>query len=84
MTTTPDDLTCREVARWLDDYLDGTLGADERAAFEAHLAECPDCRTYLRSYADTIRLTKETGGDDSTPTSIPERLVRAILTARRR
>lgn len=34
--------------RWTDrlsEYLDGDLSADERTALEAHLRECPACRT---------------------------------------
>jgi anti-sigma factor RsiW len=84
------DLTCRDVAEFLAAYLDGELGAERRAPFEAHLAECPDCRTYLRQYEATIRLARETcGGDDPIAAGIPEELVDAILaatgkTARRR
>jgi anti-sigma factor RsiW len=36
--------------RWTDrlsEYLDGELAPPERAALEAHLAACPDCRTTL-------------------------------------
>jgi anti-sigma factor RsiW len=29
------------------DYLEGTLPADERVRFEAHLAECDGCSGYL-------------------------------------
>jgi anti-sigma factor RsiW len=37
------DLTCREFAEFLSDYLSRELPAAECAAFEAHLVECPAC-----------------------------------------
>jgi predicted anti-sigma-YlaC factor YlaD len=76
------DLTCREVTGFLADYLDGTLPIAERGVFEKHLAECPDCIAYLRSYAETIHLARETREPDTLPAGVPEDLVRAILAAR--
>lgn len=80
----PRDLTCRELAELVMEYLDDALPVAERAAFEAHLAECEDCIVYLRSYRDTLRLEKTYGGaDDERPPEMPDELVRAILAARR-
>jgi anti-sigma factor RsiW len=80
----PRDLTCRELAELVMDYLDDALPAADRAAFEAHLAECEDCVVYLRSYRDTVRLGKTFGGaDDGRPPEMPEELVQAILASRR-
>jgi len=47
-------MTCREFVDFLLGYLCGELSARERAEFQRHLAECPDCFTYLRSYQETI------------------------------
>ena len=77
------DLTCREMTGFLADYLDGTLPLAERGVFEQHLAECRDCVAYLRTYAETIRLARETRDADALPAGVPEDLVRAILAARR-
>lgn len=77
------DLTCREMTGFLTDYLDGTLPLAERGVFEQHLAECRDCVAYLRTYAETIRLARETRDADALPAGVPEDLVRAILAARR-
>jgi len=60
----------------------GLRGEPERARFDAHVAECPDCATYLRTYSDTIRLAKDAHADDPVPADVPEDLVRAILDAR--
>ena len=78
-------MTCRELVEFLADYLDGDLPAEVRRVFEAHLAECPECATYLRGYADAIRLARACAEtDDAVPAEVPERLVQAIVAARRR
>jgi predicted anti-sigma-YlaC factor YlaD len=78
-------MTCRELADFLDDYLDGALAADVRGRFETHLTECRDCLVYLRGYRDTVRLLRDVGGDDDAepPADVPADLVRAILAARK-
>ena len=76
------DLTCREMTDFLADYLDGSLALAERRLFDKHLAGCPECIAYLRSYAETIRLARQTSEDDALPATIPGELVRAILAAR--
>jgi predicted anti-sigma-YlaC factor YlaD len=80
--TSAAELTCRDLAEFVADYQSGELAPDVRAAFDEHLAECPDCVTYLRTYADTIRLAR--GATEPAPAAVPEKLVRAILAARRR
>ncbi len=77
------ELTCREFVEFLGEYFDSRLPADARTAFDDHLAECPDCVRYLRSYADTVRLAREACGapEDPVPPDVPGDLVRAILAA---
>ncbi len=78
-------MTCRELVEFLADYLAGDLPAEVRRVFETHLGECPECVTYLRSYADTVRLARASAEtDDAVAAEVPERLVRAVLAARRR
>jgi len=79
-------MTCCEVADFLGEYFAGDLTPAEHATFEAHVAACPECAAYLRSYRDTIRLVKDAcrDADDAMPEGVPERLVRAILAARSR
>ena len=78
------DLTCREMANFLADYLDGSLALAERHVFDKHLADCPECAAYLRSYTETIRLARQSREDDALPAAVPDELVRAILAARHR
>lgn len=74
-------ITCREIAAFLSDYVDGDLPADRRALFESHLVGCLECLVYVRGFEATVRLTGAVGAmDDEDP--IPERLVTAILAAR--
>ena len=78
-------MTCRELVEFLADYLAGELAPEVRHVFETHLADCPECATYLRGYADAIRLARASAEtDDAVPAEVPERLVQAILAARRR
>jgi anti-sigma factor RsiW len=42
-------MTCDQAVERLDALLDGELGAEERAAIEAHLAGCADCTASFRS-----------------------------------
>ena len=48
------DMACNELVELVSDYLEGTLPAAERARFEAHLAECPFCTTYLDQMRATV------------------------------
>jgi anti-sigma factor RsiW len=80
------ELTCREFADFLMAYEDGELSAAERARFEAHLEDCPDCVAYLASYRATVALGRKAFEDDDAAvgTHVPEDLVRAVLAARPR
>lgn len=80
-------LTCRELADFLLQYLEGELPAEQRAEFEEHLEDCPPCVHYLESYETTVQLEKEAARepeDALPPEEAPEALVRAILAARER
>ncbi len=78
-------MTCKELIRFLDDYLDGTLSPAQRDVFEQHLAACIDCTNYLRSYRITLALGKaayRTENDQTLPADVPDDLIQAILAAR--
>jgi anti-sigma factor RsiW len=82
-TTSPRDLTCREVTEFLGEYLAAELGDAARRSFEVHLAECPDCVAYLRQYQTTIGAARDVCEGDARAAGVPEELVEAILAARR-
>ena len=79
-------MTCREFADFIMDYLSGELSSESRAEFEYHLSLCSNCRLYLTSYEETVKLGKRAFEDDDAnlPSQAPEELVKAILAARRR
>jgi len=80
----PAVVTCREFVEFLYDYLLGGLGAERTADFNAHLAACPSCVAYMKTYEASVRMgrTALAPADDPLPGDVPEALVRAILAAR--
>lgn len=77
-------LTCREIIDYLRAYLAGELPLAERAEFEAHLAVCPPCIAFLKTYEQTIRLGRDAccHPEGVCEEPVPEDLVKAILAAR--
>ena len=69
-----NDLTCQELVETVTAYLEGMLGAAERAIFEAHLAVCAGCRIYLEQMRRTIAVVG-TLSEDSLATSDRARLL---------
>ena len=74
-------MTCQQLVDFIMSYLDDELASGERAEFDRHLAACPPCINYLKTYEKTVLLTKATA-DDPVPAEVPESLVQAILAAR--
>jgi anti-sigma factor RsiW len=52
-------LTCRELVELVSDYLEGALPSAERTRFEAHIAACEHCATYLRQMCETLAVLGE-------------------------
>ena len=78
-------MTCRELVEFLMDYVSGDLPPDQHQGFETHLALCPPCVEFMRTYEETIRMGKCacTDPDGPIPDAVPRRLVEAILAARK-
>jgi anti-sigma factor RsiW len=53
-----EDLTCQELVEIVTEYLEGGLTNAERQHFEAHIAACGGCT----SYVEQIRMTIDLGG----------------------
>jgi anti-sigma factor RsiW len=64
-------------------YMDNELPPDQRAEFDRHMAACPSCVDYLKTYEQTILLAK-TCASEAVPEEVPESLVQAILEARKK
>ena len=61
------ELHCQELVELVTEYLEGALGAADRARFEAHLAGCAGCRAYLDGMRTTIAATGALREDDLSP-----------------
>jgi anti-sigma factor RsiW len=53
------DLVCVDGVSFLIDYLEDALAPDTRRAIDAHLARCPRCVAFVKSYAETPRIIRE-------------------------
>ena len=73
----PHDMMCQELVEVLTEYLDGALGAHDRARLEAHLSVCDDCRAYIEQFEATVALTRRAEGPALTP-SLREELQRVF------
>jgi anti-sigma factor RsiW len=62
-------MTCEELVELVTEYLEGALPYEDRARFEAHVAACPGCETYLTQVESTIALARA-GGDQVAPSDI--------------
>jgi anti-sigma factor (TIGR02949 family) len=77
-------LTCQEILDFLMQYLDGELPPEVKAHFEAHLAVCPPCISYMETYRVATSLCKRACAEEThSCQEVPEELVQAILAARR-
>jgi anti-sigma factor RsiW len=76
-------MPCREFVELVTEYLEGGLSARDRARFEAHIADCEYCETYL----DQIRQTIEVLGrlpEESLSGTVRDTLLAAFRTWPRR
>ena len=67
-------LTCQELAELVTDYLEGVLGADERASFDRHIAACRDCTLYVEQMRVTIAVSGRIAAGDIAPAAREELL----------
>jgi anti-sigma factor RsiW len=79
-------VTCRELATFLADYLDGQLPAETRHAFAHHLSLCPNCVRYLEQYKASIAVGRAaiTQIEQAVTDDFPDDLRQAILGSRPR
>ena len=75
-------MTCAEFVELVTAYLEGTLSAGERAAFDDHLALCPGCDRYLEQFRTTIGLVGSLP-EESISAPARERLLDAFAQWRR-
>jgi anti-sigma factor RsiW len=77
-------MKCQDCIDFLCDYLDESLPPEQAEVFRQHLEKCSPCVSYLETYKKTLELGKAVCQCDEDTHEIPEELVQAILSARRR
>jgi predicted anti-sigma-YlaC factor YlaD len=60
-------VTCQDVVELVTAYLEDTMTAEDRAAFEDHLRICDGCVRYLRQIERTIELVGEVHEESLSP-----------------
>jgi len=70
-------ITCDQVTTLLIDYVAGALDPATTLVLEQHLHNCRDCVAFLRTYRESIRLTRSLRYEDI-PVELQER-VHALL-----
>ncbi|MGH7290134.1 MAG: anti-sigma factor family protein [Myxococcota bacterium] len=60
-------MDCNELVELVTAYLDGSLDADTRDRFDAHLLECDGCENYLQQFRTTVRTLGTIHDDDIEP-----------------
>lgn len=72
-------MTCAEFADQIEDYVNGSLAALERATVEAHAALCPVCGVLLGSIEESAALVWRALPQVEPPAELRERIMTAIL-----
>lgn len=67
MSPVPTPIPCREAVELVTEYVEGTLDAPRRAAFEAHLSCCDWCHGYLEQIRITLRVVGHLEPEDLDP-----------------
>jgi anti-sigma factor RsiW len=70
-------ITCEQVTALLIDYVAGDLDPTTTLVLEWHMQNCPDCMAFLRTYRESIRLTRTLRYEDI-PGELQDR-VHAVL-----
>ena len=73
--------SCREMAEYLSEYVDGDLDASIRELIDRHGGECPPCRAFVRTLARTVEALRAQPREPISPT-MKRSLVEALRNAR--
>jgi len=80
-------MTCRELEQFLDPYLDGEFGPEERLEIERHLPHCLDCAKRVnqeRSLRETLRAKAREATRLPAPLALRQKVLAGIQIEQRR
>lgn len=60
-------IRCRDVSDLLLDYVEGSLEPGAREELDQHLADCPGCLAFVRTYRHTSTLSRDLRCEDIPP-----------------
>ena len=63
----PGELTCRQLAELVSDYIEGVLAPPLQEEIVAHLTGCSDCSAYVEQMRTTIAVMGEIGSNEIAP-----------------
>jgi anti-sigma factor RsiW len=69
------EMSCRELVELVTEYLEGTLSRRDRKRFEAHIAGCEYCTTYVEQMREVISTLGRLTEDSIAPRARQELLV---------
>ncbi len=70
-------MDCKTAYSMIHDFLDGTLGPEQRKAFDAHVARCPNCAREVGAYRSLDRLLGRMEFED-VPAGFAEPVIRFL------
>ena len=67
-------LVCQRVVELVTDYLEGVMPPQERARFESHIADSPNCRRYLAQMRTPLAVRGRIEAEEAAPEVMDEML----------
>jgi predicted anti-sigma-YlaC factor YlaD len=74
LTTSDNELTCRDIVELVTDYLEQALLPQTRVQFEEHIAACEGCTNYVEQVRKTIDMLHRLAAEPVLPATKQELL----------
>jgi anti-sigma factor RsiW len=71
------DQSCRGLVNLLCDYVEGDTSTDETQEIDEHMAECPPCLAFLKTYQKTTELCRSLRPEDL-PQDLKDKLIQIM------
>lgn len=79
----PTEITCHELLTFVGQYVAGQLSPPVHAAFEGHLADCPECVAFLNDFNAILRLAQGCRAEARPQAlGVPDPLLNAVAASR--